>query len=326
MVAPAVITSMSSARRLRGLHLPREHGSSRAGFPPSSTSPTDRPDYSARTGYLGISRVVRFLVLITLVRAVSAMKTMTLSTTTERTLKRPSAKTTAFQIAPAASRTQAALMKTSELAPMPSLSHLENQVVRTENRQEYRRRLVDFIDWCFRLWVDWQNDKDLDQVLVIRLNEMFVKDNASDEGTEFLAAVRFMLPNLDRVGPNTLLRAVRAARVWSRLAPGRRRTPLPGTALLAVLGVVIAMQDKLTLQNRCVRTMGLYLLVTYKTYLRPGGCQVLLGCKLIPPTQAAGKTFGFLTILLQPTELGVPRETNLFDEALALDTDRLAGE
>ena len=72
--------------------------------------------------------------------------------------------------------------------------------------------------------------------------------------------------------------------------------------------------------------MGLYLWVMYKTYMRPGECRGLLGCQLIPPTQAAGKAFGFWAILLHPTELGVPGKTNLFDESLVWDTDPWAGE
>ena len=167
--------SAPSSTRSRVLNLLREHGSSRAGFFPSSKSPVDHHGYIARTGYLDTSRCVRSLVVITLVTAVSAAQTMTFSTTMERTLKSPSAKTTVPQIARAVSLAPVALVETSELAPLLSLSHLENQVVRNETRREYRRRLVEFIELWFRLRVDWQNVKESDQLLVLRLDVRFFK-------------------------------------------------------------------------------------------------------------------------------------------------------
>ena len=92
----------------------------------------------------------------------------------------------------------------------------------------------------------------------------------------------------------------------------------------AIIGLIVAIQDKLTVQNRMLRAMGLYLLVMYKTHIRPGEYKGLLRGQRVPPTQAAGKVLGLLAFLFHLTELGVPGNTNQVDASLVGETDRRA--
>ena len=88
--------------------------------------------------------------------------------------------------------------------------------------------------------------------------------------------------------------------------------PLPCLALTAILGFLCCHGDFVVALN---------LLVQFRSYLRPGACDVLRVSQLIAPTLAAGIGFQTWGLLLNPIEDKVPGKTGIFDSAVMLDTD-----
>lgn len=152
----------------------------------------------------------------------------------------------------------------------------------------------------------------LDHLVTMFLDEMFFRGRSSRDGSRLLAALKNYIPAISRFGTEALPRSRRALQSWTKAAPGMQRLPLPPVLFCAMLGHMM-------FHNRGWTAVKLF--VHFRTYMRPGVCDGLLVSQLVPPTQLAGSYYNRWGFILNPTELGIPGKTGLWDEAVFLDTD-----
>ena len=131
-------------------------------------------------------------------------------------------------------------------------------------------------------------------------------------GSKCLAAVKFFLPTFSRLGSDHLPRAHRAVNSWTKLRPGQQRLPVPLVVLHAILGFLLHRGDTV---------IALMLLFQFRTYIRPGQCDLLKVKQLIPPAIHAGKAYRHWAINLSPIEDCRPGKTGQFDETILYDTE-----
>ena len=205
---------------------------------------------------------------------------------------------------------------TTPSAATTALSFLEGAAVRTPCQADYLRRVQQFVAWCQLQRLDWETDAGLDSVLVLWADERFFKGDCSSEITKLLAALRHFLPQVSRKGQGTLPRVSRAIAAWRRLAPSSQRLPLPLAILCAMAAVAIA-NDQFEHALRW--------LIQFRAYLRPGECDRLAGCNLIPPRPAAGPQYCMWGLHLHRAEELVPGKTGVYDESILLDRDPWLG-
>ena len=196
--------------------------------------------------------------------------------------------------------------------PLVGLSYLESRSILPSTYKQYLSLVTQFMDWCHRNQLDWLSDTDLDLIVVTYFDKLFWVGTPSADGSKALAALKFFLPNVSRLGAGSLPRSHRALSSWTRLRPGRQRLPLPWIVMTAILGL-LCHQGELV--------VAFALLLQFRTYLRPGVCDNLRVKQLIAPTSAAGLSYQYWALNLSPVEDLVPGKTGEFDESIMLDTD-----
>jgi hypothetical protein len=182
-------------------------------------------------------------------------------------------------------------------------------------RADYRTRISTFITFCRTSQLNWADAVSLDACVCEFFDQMFLGGHGGEEGSKYLAALAFFLPDISRTGPFSLPRASRAIRGWTKSSPGHQRLPLPRVLLCAVIGVLLASGG---------RTMALALWVSFRAYLRPGECSSLTRRQLVQPVPSAGSQYRFWGLWLSPDDhspASRPGKTGLWDEAISLDQD-----
>ena len=172
--------------------------------------------------------------------------------------------------------------------------------------------MTQFMQWCQRSRLDWTTDTEIDGLMVMYFDKLFWLGTPSADGSKALAALKFFLPSLSRLGAGNLPRAHRALTCCTKLRPGQQRVPLPLIVMTAILGFLCR-------QGEIV--VALMLLLQFRTYLRPGVCDHLKVKQLIATTRAAGAAYQFWAINLAPLEDSIPGKTGQFDKTVLLDTD-----
>ena len=128
----------------------------------------------------------------------------------------------------------------------------------------------------------------------------------------YVAALEHFESRVSRLGAFGLPRASRALSSWMKAAPSSQRFPFPWVALCAVIGLIVVEGGRLA--------SALHLLVTFRSYLRPGASDVLRVKQLVPPQPMAGQAYQAWGLLLNPIEDRTPGKTGLLDEAILLDS------
>ena len=195
------------------------------------------------------------------------------------------------------------------------LTYLEQRAVRTPTMTDYTRRLREFLAFCQLRLLTWRNPLELDIVICRRIEELFFNGKSMEEGTHLVAAVKFFLPEVSRLGESGLPRCMKALKGWGLAAPGLQRLPLPLEVLGAILGIIVMLR---------MPQVALRLFLMFITYLRPGE-SALKVWQLVRP-QAEAITSITWAILLHPVEGGVPGKTNLFDGTILIDQDLWIGD
>ncbi|CAE8661648.1 unnamed protein product [Polarella glacialis] len=193
-----------------------------------------------------------------------------------------------------------------------SHSFLEVSSVLKSTVKDYQRRLMDFLIWGVNRRLHWKTEEALDELLVIFFDEKFYKGEGVNYGTRLLAALKFALPRFSRLGAGCLPRTSRALHGWTKKCPPNQRLPLPWVCLMAIVGL-------LTFHGQWLHAV--YLLVQFRTYIRPGVCGKLLVKQLIPPAASVGSQWRQWVFNLNPSESAIPGKTGLFDEAIVWDTE-----
>ena len=208
------------------------------------------------------------------------------------------------------------LMKFSGLViPASSASFLEGKSVAAGTLKDYLTRAVAFCQWCLENQCHWADDPGLDMVLILYLDFLFFDGSTVDAGSKLLASLKFLMPRFTRGGDGKLPRALRALGAWRKLRPNLQRLPFPRLALMAVVGY-------LTFSEKVWEAF--YLIVQFRTYIRPGVFARLKSKQLTPPAGTGGRNFGLWYFNLNPVEDLIPGKTGLYDQSVVWDTEAWA--
>ena len=115
------------------------------------------------------------------------------------------------------------------------------------------------------------------------------KGSASADASKLIAAMGHFLLQFSRHGASHLPRAVRAAKGFQRLAPGRSRPPLPWVAVCSTMGAACSIGNY---------PLALFLLLTFAMYPRPGELLEAWPERIIAPQLAVGKWANRWCVLL----------------------------
>lgn len=154
----------------------------------------------------------------------------------------------------------------------------------------------------------------LDAYLVDHFDALFFEGEGVDAGSRLLAAIAFHHPRFSRLGAHSLPRAWRALRGWKRLAPPKAGLPMPQVGMHAVVGALIAMND---------RPAALATLLGFYGYLRPGELCSLTPMHLVAPVQSAPVQLRHWGLILGPVELRRSTKVGEFDESVLMDVPEL---
>ena len=145
-------------------------------------------------------------------------------------------------------------------------------------------------------------------MLVSVFDEMFYKLEEASAAYKLLSGIKYFLPRLK--GPDSLPRALHAAKVYSVRRPANQRLPLPWVATCAIVA-------RMCSRNHVA--MGVETILSHKCYLRPGEADRLKVKQLVRPCPAAGRQYLHWGLLLFPTEDLRPGKTKDFDESVLVD-------
>ena len=193
-----------------------------------------------------------------------------------------------------------------------SLSFLEKTAVKSTCQKDYVRRIQLFVEWCRLRHQSWSSDHGLDNSLCLLGDEMFFKGDSVEEMSKLVSALKHFVPAISARGQGGLPRINRVLTSWRRLAPSSQRLPLPLVALCAMMAVAVA-RGKL---EDAIRWF-----VQFRTYLRPGECDLLMGKNLVRPQPLGGPQYQWWGLLLHKHEDCRPSKTFMTDEAVLIDTD-----
>ena len=199
--------------------------------------------------------------------------------------------------------------------PEITSSFLETKSVKQPTLDDYRIRATTFCQWCLTSLVLWASDEELDLALVLFMDKLYFEGNGADAGSKLVAALKFFIPRFNRVGGGALPRTVRCLVSWGKLRPGHQRLPFPWIALMAVVGL---------LSSRGLVWEAFYLLVAFRTYIRPGVFAQMKVKQLISPATAGLLLLSRWTFNLYPVEDLMTGKTGLFDESLVWDAEEWA--
>lgn len=96
----------------------------------------------------------------------------------------------------------------------------------------------------------------LDMAFVDFFDEQYLAGESSDVATCLMAALAFYHSAYFWNGQLGPLRVCRASKGWQRLAPCRARRPMPHEGMLAVVGAIVAMGDRLPQWSASTATCG----------------------------------------------------------------------
>ena len=194
----------------------------------------------------------------------------------------------------------------------PNLSFLEQASVASPTRSDYRMRMMRFSEWCLMHCLGWSTWARLDAVMLRYFDECFWRGDAGGDGSKTLAALKFYIPGVSRLGNFHLPRCHRALKAWLRIDPGSQRLPLPMAVTLAICAWMIEM---------CYRWHALAVWVSFRAYLRPGENANLKVKNLVPPSLPTGP-YSSWCLDLHPQADGRPGKTGNFNETVLLDCDQ----
>jgi hypothetical protein len=192
------------------------------------------------------------------------------------------------------------------------ISYLESRAIKRPTMIDYIRRIEEFVSFCRGRHLDWHDAGELDNLLVLRLDQLYFSGSSAFEGTHLVAAIKYFITEVSRLGLNGLPRSMRALKGWSLAAPSLQKLPMPLEVMGAILGYMIFMR---------LPEMALHIFINFVSYLRPGECNELTVDQIIPPQPVIGTASSSWALLLHPMEQGIPGKTGVFDDTVMLDSE-----
>ena len=179
---------------------------------------------------------------------------------------------------------------------------------------DYQHRVNRLLRWLSQNSLIVGSDEEMDMALVDYMDMEYASGAASAAATKLLASLGHFLPRYSRHGMGSLPRAARASKGFQRLVPAMARPPLPWLGVCAMIGAATAMG---------FYPLGLFLLLGFALYPRPGELLGICPEQLVPPRPEAGNYAVHWSIHLCPSEWLTPGKTGEFDETLLLDWPEL---
>jgi len=150
----------------------------------------------------------------------------------------------------------------------------------------------------------------LDQLVTSYLEDMYLEGEDLSKANYLVAAIAFFIPQCK--GLSALPISQQSMKGWRKLCPPRSRMPLPYEVVCLL---------SLTAFQQGLIEVSLILLLIFFLYLRPSEAFRLRVQDLVPPPARAKRPYKNFSVLLHPTELGVPSQTLQWDEMMELDLD-----
>jgi len=199
-----------------------------------------------------------------------------------------------------------------EEARTTGVSFLENQSVGRATLAVYAQAVADFLAWLPTVGGSGSDDFSVatttDGWIVQFLEKMFMDGHPVHRGEKFLAGFCFRYAQYSRFGSCHLPRSWRCLKGWRKISPGRSRLP-------ETLGFRIAVATLMVIERQ--PAMGVFVLMSVSTYLRPGQLIPLLKKNLVPP---ATRVTEFWTVLANAIETGTVSKTGDTDVSIQLDS------
>ena len=215
---------------------------------------------------------------------------------------------------------QSRKLKHARVLSRPGLTFLEQASVKESTLVFYERLARDFVAWTREFGHRWSTDVELDAVLCQKMNSMYFEGGAADDGSRLIAALKFFLPEVSRLGSCSLPRTTRALNAWRKLAPSFQGMPMPFVVLCAIVGFTLRRH----LCSAAGRNLGLKWMVAFHTYMRPVEIDRLLSWQIVRPVHhSVAAPYSMFGVLLHPTEAGRPGKTGMWDETVLIDDTRL---
>ena len=188
-----------------------------------------------------------------------------------------------------------------------SMTYLEQRAIRSHTLGDYLRRARAFVAWCLQNQISWSNAPSFDLAVSLYLDNQYWEGIASETGRHIVAAIKWFMVEVSRLGEHSLPRATRALKGWAFAAPGLQRLPLP----LEALGLIIDLWLSQGLVHMALRAY-----LSFVCYLRPRESD-LTAFQFVAPNL----TTPTWSLLLSPQETEIPGKTNIFDETVTIDRE-----
>eukprot|EP00973_Karenia_brevis_P019682 2698970-Karenia_brevis.AAC.1 len=80
-------------------------------------------------------------------------------------------------------------MRLDILPQLATQTFLEMRGITAPTYADYRQRVVTFLNFCLKNQLNWDNDEQLDSILIVWMDIMFWEGQPPDAGGKLLAAV-----------------------------------------------------------------------------------------------------------------------------------------
>ena len=198
----------------------------------------------------------------------------------------------------------------AKMAEEPGMNHvsvLERSSVGERTWAQYRKLYRGLVDYVDERKLNTDKVQDVDVAIVSFMTHMYMLGYDAGIGQKLIAAVVFFQPRFGKLGDLSLPRAWRAARGWAKLDPPRSRQPLT-LPTVAGLAAMLAYAGHLD--------MGIWVIIAFCTYLRPGSTMQLSRGSLVPPAMkvdAMWRVLAHRSDLHQVSKVGAQDDTILWD-------------
>ena len=185
---------------------------------------------------------------------------------------------------------------------------LEERAVTEQVTKQYNEELRQFMRSANITDLRTVPENEMDEKLAVFFELSFFTGHQPNRGSKLIAALMHRLPDYGRNGNKKLPRAWRALRGWKRLVPGRSRRPEPLRVWAGIANGLAA---------RGQYAMGMFVLLSVTTYLRPSSLLSLRRVYLVAPS---GRGSNYWTLLAHPREEMSPSKTGEYDLSIPLDS------
>ncbi|CAK0831634.1 unnamed protein product [Prorocentrum cordatum] len=192
-------------------------------------------------------------------------------------------------------------------------SFLENAAVTQRAQDSYHAHAARVHRWCTWTGQSFETAARLAALLPVFFGNLCLGMFDTATGRMTMAALRHLLPHL-LTGPRALPRAARALEGWGRLVPPQMRLPLPRSAMLAVVGLLI--QDRRFAEAVFVR-------LAFDTYLMPSEAYRLVAASLVEPRAGSVDGHQHWGMIVNDATTGGPGKTGVTDESVNIDNASL---